>query len=63
MLNVWVDVVEDILKSVPVVPVANDCICAVNPFKAVKPLVKVVITWHKWLLSVCNVIVRPLLLT
>jgi hypothetical protein len=43
-LNVCVLVEEDIPKSVPVVPVAKFCTCAVNPFNAVKPVENVVIT-------------------
>jgi hypothetical protein len=43
-LNVCVAVTELILKSVPDVPTAKFCTCAVSPFNAVKPVVKVVIT-------------------
>jgi hypothetical protein len=37
-LNVCVDVADEILKSVPVVPVANVCVVAVNPFSDVIPV-------------------------
>jgi hypothetical protein len=59
ILNVCVDPALLILKSVPVVPVAKFCTCAVNPFKAVKPVVNVVMIWQRLLFSVCMVIVLP----
>ena len=62
-LKVWVSVALEIAKSVPLVPTAKNCTWFVNPFNAVKPVVNVVITWHKWLFSVCSVIVRPDVLT
>ena len=37
MLNVCVVLLEEILKSVPEVPVANVCVVPVNPFKLVMP--------------------------
>jgi hypothetical protein len=43
-LNVCVLVADEIPKSVPAVPVAKFCTCAVKPFSAVKPVEKVVIT-------------------
>ena len=58
-LKVCVAVVLEILKSVPLVPVAKYCTCAVNPFNAVIPVEKVVITWHKWESCVCTVVVFP----
>ena len=36
-LNVCVEVADEILKSVPVVPVANVCVEAVRPFRDVMP--------------------------
>lgn len=38
ILNVWVEVDDEILKSVPVVPVANVCVVAVRVFRVVIPL-------------------------
>ena len=46
-LKVCVLVADDIAKSVPLVPVAKFCTCAVKPFNAVNPVEKVVMTWHK----------------
>jgi hypothetical protein len=43
-LNVCVLVADEIPKSVPDVPVAKFCTCAVKPFNAVNPVEKVVIT-------------------
>jgi hypothetical protein len=43
-LKVCVLVADDIPKSVPVVPVAKFCTCAVKPFNAVNPVENVVIT-------------------
>ena len=43
-LKVCVDVADDILKSVPLVPMAKVCTCAVKPFKAVMPVENVVVT-------------------
>jgi hypothetical protein len=43
-LKVCVLVADEIAKSVPLVPVAKFCTCAVKPFNAVKPVEKVVIT-------------------
>jgi hypothetical protein len=40
-------VADDIVKSVPVVPVAKVCTCAVKPLRAVIPVEKVVITWQR----------------
>ena len=52
--------VELIAKSVPEVPTASNCTWSVKPLSAVKPVEKVVIISHKWLSSVCNLIVLPL---
>jgi hypothetical protein len=46
-LNVCVLVADEIPKSVPLVPVAKFCTCAVKPFNAVKPVENVVITWQR----------------
>ena len=35
ILNVWVEPEETILKSVPVLPVANVCVAPVSPFRLV----------------------------
>ena len=43
-LNVWVSVALNILKSTPAVPTDKYCTWSVNPFKAVSPVEKVVIT-------------------
>ena len=58
-LKVCVDVAELIPKSVPLVPVAKFCTCAVKPFSAFNPVVNVVMTWQRLLSSVCRVILRP----
>ena len=58
-LKVCVAVELAMLKSVPLVPVAKNCTCLVKLFNEVNPLEKVVITWHKWLFSVCKVTVLP----
>ena len=47
----------------PAVPVAKYCTCAVNPFNADIPVENVVITWHKCVPCVCNVMVLPLCVT
>lgn len=51
-LNVCVDVAELMPKSVPAVPVAKFCTCAVKPFSALSPVVNVVIIWQRLLSSV-----------
>ena len=58
-LNVCVSVAELIAKSVPLVPVAKYCTCAVSPLRAFKPVENVVNTSQRLLFSVCNVIVLP----
>ena len=58
-LKVCVDVAELMPKSVPAVPVAKFCTCAVKPLRAFKPVVNVVMTWQRLLSSVCSVMLRP----
>ncbi len=63
ILNVCVLTELEILKSLPLVPVPKNWTCSVKLFKAVNPVVNVVIIWHRLLSSVWSVIVLPAVFT